>query len=64
MFQKLHHMDGMTIDQPCCSPKSHQSIEVISLNKNTSIIGGFIPEFYDISTIKIKDILVTSCGCG
>jgi hypothetical protein len=56
-------MTGMTIDRHCCSPKSHQSIEVIALNKNTSIIGGFIPEYFDISTIKIKDILVTNCGC-
>jgi hypothetical protein len=57
-------MNGMPIDRPCCSPKSHQSIEVIALNKNTSIVGGLIPEFYDISIVKLKDILVTSCGCG
>ena len=64
MFQKLHNMDGMTIDRPCCSPQSHQSIEVITLNKTTSIIAGFIPEFYDIRTVIIKDVLVTNCGCG
>ena len=63
-FQKLNNLNGMMIANSCCFPKTHESIEVLALNTTTSITGGFLPEFFDINHVKIKDILVTSCGCG
>eukprot|EP00092_Neocalanus_flemingeri_P078613 GFUD01097824.1.p1 GENE.GFUD01097824.1~~GFUD01097824.1.p1 ORF type:complete len:215 (-),score=58.69 GFUD01097824.1:73-717(-) len=64
ILYKLHHTSGMKLDSPCCSPHNHQSIEVIFINKTNSIIGGFIPEFYDVSLVTVKDVIVTNCRCG
>ena len=44
-------MNGIQIDQPK---------EVIAINKNTS--RGFIPEIYDISIVKLKDVLFVQLG--
>ena len=68
-LQKLHQRGSVAVDAPCCHPASHQSLQVIYLNRsasaaNTTATAGLASQHFDVNHISLEDALVTSCSCA
>ena len=53
------------LDQPCCSPRRHEPLDVIFLNMSGTSVGpenGM--EFYDVEIVTIPDLIVAECSCS
>jgi hypothetical protein len=53
------------MEQPCCSPRRHEPLDVIFLNMSSSAIGPEnAMEFYDVEIVTIPDLIVAECSCS